>query len=545
MLMFGSFSQVAQAVEASPNGNYTGTIGADGALKIVNETGEIDGWCINFKKVFPRYGKSTKLAKLEESSQILYNLVENPVVKDPKKLLARVKQVLKYAEDHESEITKNLARPQFGIYNKQAYYYAVQGAIWALTDSDINAINSHVSNPDDRTRFNAEIKKILTESLKITYVEYGYISIGIYKAADPKTQNIITKEKPKVNSFKVAKKVEGLRNINGAEKSFEFSYKCDDKQNGTITVKGDGKPVAADKFFPIGTNCTITETGDVNVVGHMLTKPDPQTITIAKDDVVTATFTNKYVYNEGTFHVKKTVEGDAQAKKLGAAKKFDFSYTCGKETGKLTVPGNGDAVAAGKNFPVGTKCVVEETGNADVEGYTLVKPTKQTLTIGDRQSVEFAFVNEYTKVKPVEGTFQVKKTVAGLADESGKDKQFKFSYTCGDKTGNLTVKGDGKPVVAKEKFPVGTSCTVTENVEAAKVDGYTLKVTEPKQKTVKVAEGKTVEFAFVNTYEKVKPVEGTFQVKKTVAGLADESGKDKQFKFSYTCGDKTGNLTVK
>ncbi|WP_216398184.1 DUF5979 domain-containing protein [Arcanobacterium phocae] len=381
--------------------------------------------------------------------------------------------------------------------------------------------------------------------MKITYVEYGYISIGIYKAADPKTQNIITKEKPKVNSFKVAKKVEGLRNINGAEKSFEFSYKCDDKQNGTITVKGDGKPVAADKFFPIGTNCTITETGDVNVVGHMLTKPDPQTITIAKDDVVTATFTNKYVYNEGTFHVKKTVEGDAQAKKLGAAKKFDFSYTCGKETGKLTVPGNGDAVAAGKNFPVGTKCVVEETGNADVEGYTLVKPTKQTLTIGDRQSVEFAFVNEYTKVKPVEGTFQVKKTVAGLADESGKDKQFKFSYTCGDKTGNLTVKGDGKPVVAKEKFPVGTSCTVTENVEAAKVDGYTLKVTEPKQKTVKVAEGKTVEFAFVNTYEKVKPVEGTFQVKKTVAGLADESGKDKQFKFSYTCGDKTGNLTVK
>ncbi|WP_216396032.1 DUF5979 domain-containing protein [Arcanobacterium phocae] len=376
-------------------------------------------------------------------------------------------------------------------------------------------------------------------------MEYGYISIGIYKAADPKTQNIITKEKPKVNSFKVAKKVEGLRNINGAEKSFEFSYKCDDKQNGTITVKGDGKPVAADKFFPIGTNCTITETGDVNVVGHMLTKPDPQTITIAKDDVVTATFTNKYVYNEGTFHVKKTVEGDAQAKKLGAAKKFDFSYTCGKETGKLTVPGNGDAVAAGKNFPVGTKCVVEETGNADVEGYTLVKPTKQTLTIGDRQSVEFAFVNEYTKVKPVEGTFQVKKTVAGLADESGKDKQFKFSYTCGDKTGNLTVKGDGKPVVAKEKFPVGTSCTVTENVEAAKVDGYTLKVTEPKQKTVKVAEGKTVEFAFVNTYEKVKPVEGTFQVKKTVAGLADESGKDKQFKFSYTCGDKTGNLTVK
>uniref|UniRef100_UPI001C0FBBA3 DUF5979 domain-containing protein n=1 Tax=Arcanobacterium phocae TaxID=131112 RepID=UPI001C0FBBA3 len=289
MLMFGSFSQVAQAVEASPNGNYKGTIGADGALKIVNGTDEIDGWCINYKKVFPRYGKSTKLAKLEESSQILYNLVENPVVKDPKKLLARVKQVLKYAEDHESEITKKLARPQFGIYNKQAYYYAVQGAIWALTDSDINAINSHVSNPYDQRQFNAEIKEILAESLKIPYVEYGYISIGIYKATDPKTQNIITKEKPKVNSFKVKKTATGLVEDDGIGKEFEFSYKCSDGQSGKLAVEA-GKEKVADKFFPIGTSCTVEETGNADVDGYRVTKPKKKELVIKADESVEFAF---------------------------------------------------------------------------------------------------------------------------------------------------------------------------------------------------------------------------------------------------------------
>ncbi|WP_216389140.1 DUF5979 domain-containing protein [Arcanobacterium phocae] len=520
MLMFGSFSQVAQAVEASSNGNYKGTLGTDGALKIVNGTDEIDGWCINFKKVFPEYGKVAQLGKLEESAQNLYDLVQKPAVDDPDEFLARVKQVLKYAEDHESEITKKLARPKFGIYDKQAYYYAVQGAIWALTDKDIgvNAVNKHVSNPTDQAQFKVEIQKILNESLKITYLQYGTISIGIYKATDPKTQNIITKEKPKVNSFKVAKKVEGLHNVNGAEKSFEFSYQCDDKQNGTITVKGDGKPVAADKFFPIDTKCIITETGDVNVADHVLIKPEVQTITIAKEDVVTATFINKYVYNMASFKVKKTVSGDAKAKELGAAKTFEFSYTCGKEKGKLTVPGNGTPVDAGKKFPVGTTCSVEETGNADVEGYTLVKPAKQTLTIDKKdQSVEFAFVNNYTKVKPAEGTFQVKKTVTGLAGEAGKDKQFEFSYTCGKEKGKLTVPGNGTPVDAGKKFPVGTTCSVEETGNAD-VEGYTL--VKPAKQTLTIdKKDQTVEFAFVNNYS---PKKAKVTFSKVVAGQGKE-----------------------
>ncbi|WP_216409273.1 DUF5979 domain-containing protein, partial [Arcanobacterium phocae] len=336
--------------------------------------------------------------------------------------------------------------------------------------------------------------------------------------------NKYEKVKPAEGTFQVKKTVSGDAEAEklGAAKEFKFSYTCGDK-TGELNVPGNGKTVGVNKRFPVGTKCVVEETGNADLDGYRVTKPKKKELVIKADESVEFAFVNKYEKvkpAEGTFQVKKTVSGDAEAEKLGAAKEFKFSYVCTDgQKGSVVAKGDGKAVVAGKNFPVGTKCSVEETGNADVEGYTLVKPTKQTLTIGDGQSVEFAFVNEYTKVKPVEGTFQVKKTVAGLADESGKDKQFKFSYTCGDKTGNLTVKGDGKPVVAKEKFPVGTSCTVTENVEAAKVDGYTLKVTEPKQKTVKVAEGKTVEFAFVNTYA---PEEAKVTFSKVVAGQGKE-----------------------
>ncbi|WP_216404901.1 DUF5979 domain-containing protein [Arcanobacterium phocae] len=628
MLMFGSFSQVAQAAKAPSGGEYSGYVGKDGALKIGNHLLEEDGYCINIHNVFPGYGKEAKFEKLSENDSNLFKLVKNPAENTERELLVRVKQVLKYAEDHKSEIERELARPSFGISNKLSYYLAVQGAIWSLTDKDVagKSINLKIDNWQDRKRFNAKIQEILKASISISHYEYSYISIGIYKAKNPRLQNIITREKPKFGAFQVKKLVEGLDENIAKNKDFNFDYKCTDNagvvKSGRVTVKGDGKPVFANDLFEIGSECTVAEADGAEVDGYKLTiTPDKQTFTIGEIKPELASFVNKYEKTEeGSFKVQKFVFGTQNGD--GKNKDFEFSYACGNKTGVVKAKGNGDlvevgkfpigtactvkevgntdiegykliikaketkvvlgknkanvatlnnhyekvkpekatfrvkktvtgledevakakqfefsyvctdgqkgsvvakgdgkAVAAGKNFPVGTKCVVEETGNADVEGYTLVKPTKQTLTIGDRQSVEFAFVNEYTKVKPVEGTFQVKKTVAGLADESGKDKQFKFSYTCGDKTGNLTVKGDGKPVVAKEKFPVGTSCTVTENVEAAKVDGYTLKVTEPKQKTVKVAEGKTVEFAFVNTYA---PEEAKVTFSKVVAGQGKE-----------------------
>ncbi|SDU79068.1 LPXTG-motif cell wall anchor domain-containing protein [Arcanobacterium phocae] len=553
MLMFGSFSQVASADDYT----YEGYMSSDGnVLKIKDGKTEVDGWCINLtKKFLDRWGHKNPLFKrLDPTAENLKNLVDGPVTDSAEQLLTRVKQVIKYSENHREELEKvaDTFKGKIGFEDhrapeKEAYFLAVQGAIWSLTDHEKAGPNPAFSRTkhfpkETQNKINDLVKRILEQSVQIKYFEYSTIGIGIYEAQNKKNQNILTREKPTVNTFQVKKTVTGLAGEDGKGKEFKFSYTCGDKK-GDLTVKGNGDPVVAQDMFPIGTECTVKETGNADIEGYTLVKPNEQKLTIGKDKTLEFNFVNHYEKvkpAEGTFQVKKTVTG--LAGEDGKGKEFKFSYTCGDKKGDLTVKGNGDPVVAQDMFPIGTECTVKETGNADIEGYTLVKPNEQKLTIGKDKTLEFNFVNHYEKVKPAEGTFQVKKTVTGLAGEDGKGKEFKFSYTCGDKKGDLTVKGNGDPVVAQDMFPIGTECTVKETGNAD-IEGYTL--VKPNEQKLTIGKEKTLEFNFVNHYEKVKPAEGTFQVKKTVTGLAGEDGKGKEFKFSYTCGDKKGDLTVK
>ncbi|MDO4243463.1 MAG: DUF5979 domain-containing protein [Actinomyces sp.] len=96
-------------------------------------------------------------------------------------------------------------------------------------------------------------------------------------------------------SFAVTKAVSGASAQAVEGKEFTFAYTCTDGSTGELAVKADGTAVLG-PTVPTGTECTITEdAASADIEGHSLVAPEPQTVTITRqDEVVTAAFTNTY-----------------------------------------------------------------------------------------------------------------------------------------------------------------------------------------------------------------------------------------------------------
>ncbi|RRD48992.1 SdrD B-like domain-containing protein [Arachnia propionica] len=116
-------------------------------------------------------------------------------------------------------------------------------------------------------------------------------------ALDPVRADFVNTYTRQVGTFQVKKTATGAPGV--TEKSFTFTYSCQvdgAPVEGTVTAKGDEVAVKADRTFPVGTECTITEdAASAAVDGHGLQAPAPQTVTIQKDPaVVEAAFVNTY-----------------------------------------------------------------------------------------------------------------------------------------------------------------------------------------------------------------------------------------------------------
>lgn len=286
--------------------------------------------------------------------------------------------------------------------------------------------------------------------------------------------------------------------------TFLMHYSCNDpaRSVGTLDVSPYGGGTYS-PAIPAGTTCVIREDpSSAERDGYSVsTEVSASSVTIVKDQDVETTVTNTYLALKGGFSVAKKVEGD-DAKTL-KDRTFDFHYTCtsveGTVSGDITgVKGDGTAVPAPAQLPLGARCTVEEkAASAQVEGYDVKTPEPQTLTIKDKDTTAaLSFVNTYTRHL---GTFSVLKTVTGA--EVG-DKEFTFSYDCTNGTqGSLRAKADGKAVTGPS-VPTGTSCTIQEKTDSAEVEGYNLAL--PAARSVTVSEkNQVVETSFTNTYTPV------------------------------------------
>ena len=210
-------------------------------------------------------------------------------------------------------------------------------------------------------------------------------------------------------------------------------------------------------------------------------------------------------------------------------------------------------------FPVGTMITLREdplTANPVLpDGYVWKEPkftigstATTSLTIQDQVNTKVDLLNT---VGAADNGFQVVKKASGA--EGAAAKKFSFSYTCTlpdntTKNGQIAnVPGDETPVPSPEKFPVGTTCKVTEDTTGVGIDGYTLDPTGHDTQSVTIGLGSepTVTATFTNTYTRDL---GRFSVTKKVAGDAGDKAPA-TYTFDYTCkadGEKTitGKIVV-
>ena len=227
-----------------------------------------------------------------------------------------------------------------------------------------------------------------------------------------------------------------------------------------------------------------------------------------------------------------------------------------KRTGTATMEvTRGQTISFPIPFPVGTMITLREdpsTANPALpDGYVWEEPeftigsiATSSFTIEDQKTTKVDLLNT---VGAADKGFQVVKKASGA--EGAAAKKFNFSYACTlpdntKKNGQITdVPGDATPVASPEKFPVGTTCEVTEDTAGAGIDGYTLDPDGHDTQSVTIGLGSepTVTATFANTYTLNK---GTFSVKKVVQG-ATFTGADNTFTVQYTCTHNSVALTDK
>ena len=371
--------------------------------------------------------------------------------------------------------------------------------------------------------------------------------------------------------------------------AFEVTGKCEEMApDGTtpITFKVDG-PFRAKTNYMVAYSTLFT--GDGGNDGKALPGTEYTNTVSADGTTITSRKTVSFVaagsvtvsmrQGEGTFSIAKKIASDyANQVKAGVTftVAFDYELPAGttaaqypnwtppagtlnadQRTGTATMEvERGQITAYSIPFPTGTVIsnLREDTSKANralPDGYvwkdpkfTIGSAAATSLTIGDRTTTAVDLLNT-VGVGVADNGFQVVKKASGA--EGAAAKTFSFSYTCTlpdntKKNGQITdVPGDGTPVESPEKFPVGTTCEVTEDTAGAGIDGYTLVPAghDTQSVTIGKVSAPTVTATFTNTYTRDT---GRFSVKKVVEG-ATFTGADNSFTVEYNCTHNSVTLT--
>ena len=370
-----------------------------------------------------------------------------------------------------------------------------------------------------------------------------------------------------------------LTNAAGKDQSAKYGdFDLDvDIQGQVATIKVTG-PFAPESNYRISYPVTFTSQNGKAIAGVRYTNAASLDHSDARGEF-TRSYTDSFKVTVamapgfGGFEVSKTLDGAAldavDVANTTLPVKVDYvlpgpagDYAGWQAPGTLNADGlSGTAVldiSIGKTstfqgtFPKGTVVTLsEDTSQASPapSGYTWGKPvfavgrtTTNTLTIGDRVSTKVT-LNNTADIAKAPGTFQVTKTVVGPEAAAGaRDKDFAFTYTCSDgQSGQVSAKGDGAAAQAGATFPQDTTCTVKEDAESARLDGYTLTAPAEQTVTVKDPAEPIATAAFTNSYTRDT---GAFSIAKSVQG-GPQGAANGSYSFTYTCdGGVQGTLTV-
>ena len=315
----------------------------------------------------------------------------------------------------------------------------------------------------------------------------------------------------------------------------------------TLFTGDDGKALPGTEYTNTvsadGTTITSTNTVSFVAAGSVSVSMDPGEGAFSITKKIASDYANQ-VNAGATFTVTFDYELPAKANQYPNWTPPANSLSADQRTGTATMKVT-RGVASPARFPMGTKIskLREDTSTANSalpDGYvwkdpkfTIGSTPTTSLTIEDQKVTKIDLLNTVG----VGNRFQVVKKASGA--EGAAAKKFSFSYTCTlpnttTKNGQITdVPGDGTPVPSPEKFPVGTTCKVTEDTAGAGIDGYTLDAAGHDAQTVTIGQVSepTVTATFTNTYTRDT---GRFSVTKKVAGDAGDKAPA-SYTFDYTC----------
>ena len=430
---------------------------------------------------------------------------------------------------------------------------SVDGAVKANTDTELTANTD--GTPVDGASFPVGTECKVTREADEAVVDHTVKTAGLNTAVTLKegkvADNIATVTNTytqKIGTFQMKKLINAPADDAAfvAPKTVKFTYTCNaDSVDKTVkagvatevSVPVGDTPVDGSEF-PVGTKCTVAQESEHAVAGYNsvpagLTQP----VTITEGTVANniATVTNTYTKQVGSFSVTKVVDADPTIIDLNPDHEYSFNYVCtkdGAEVAKGELKVNGDNTVKSPDIPVGASCTVTEdeaSARGAVDNAVLDVKVSGPAVITENTTTPVTVTNKYTRAT---SSFTVKKKVEGLPDPGAKEFSFRYECAYGEdaKVGDIKVKGNGETTV--EGVPAGSECTVTENVDAAKQDGYTLVVDNAGQKFDQGTQPTTV--LFTNVYAKDT---GSLSVTKS---LKDPDGvaAGKKFNFAYACEHK-------
>ena len=430
---------------------------------------------------------------------------------------------------------------------------SVDGAVKANTDTELTANTD--GTPVDGASFPVGTECKVTREADEAVVDHTVKADGLNTAVTLKegkvADNIATVTNTyiqKIGTFQMKKLINAPADDAAfvAPKTVKFTYTCDadsvDKavKAGVATevsVPVGDTPVDGSEF-PVGTKCAVAQESEHAVAGYNsvpagLTQP----VTITEGTVANniATVTNTYTKQVGSFSVTKVVTADPTIIDLNPDHEYSFNYVCtkdGAEVAKGELKVNGDNTVKSPDIPVGASCTVTEdeaSARGAVDNAVLDVKVSGPAVITENTTTPVTVTNKYTRAT---SSFTVKKKVEGLPDPGAKEFSFLYKCVYGEdiKADEIKVKGNGETTV--EDVPAGSECTVTENVDAAKQDGYTLVVDNAEQKFDQGTQPTTM--LFTNVYTKDT---GSLSVTKS---LKDPDGvaAGKKFNFAYACEHK-------
>ena len=430
---------------------------------------------------------------------------------------------------------------------------SVDGAVKANTDTELTANTD--GTPVDGASFPVGTECKVTREADEAVVDHTLKTAGLNTTVTLKegkvADNIATVTNTytqKIGTFQMKKLINAPADDAAfvAPKTVKFTYTCDaDSVDKTVkagvatevSVPVGDTPVDGSEF-PVGTKCTVAQESEHTVAGYNSVPAgltQPVTITEGKVANNIATVTNTYTKQVGSFSVTKVVNADPTSIDLNPDHEYSFNYVCtkdGAEVAKGELKVNGANTVKSPDVPVGASCTVTEdeaSARGAVDNAVLDVKVSGPAVITENTTTPVTVTNKYTRAT---SSFTVKKKVEGLPDPGSKE--FSFHYECANgedlKADNIKVKGNSETTV--KDVPAGSECTVTENVDAAKQDGYTLVIDNAEQKFDQGTQPTTV--LFTNVYTKDT---GSLAVTKS---LKDPDGvaAGKKFNFAYVCEHK-------